>query len=274
MKVEIVNWEKYNPRPRYDVKSASWFRCQNNFVTDPDFFDLSNDQKMIWIYLCCEASAKMAASIKINPNLIASILKVDATVVRSTLEAYENTGLIKCSPRTSSESAANPPRVRGESAASPPEKAALRNGTERNERNEHKSPPTEDSSEPAGFRPTPRDLASLWNELRAPAQPAVNLALLKPGSRRWTWAKARLGDNPDLDYWRQVVGRIAKSSFCRGENNRRDGAKPWIASLDFLLRPDTHIKAMEGQYDDPGAVSEQSLEDRCRAIFGADYEAT
>lgn len=112
----ISSWEKYNPRKRGDTKSSSWFRCQNSFVTDPDFFDYSNDQKMIWIYLLAEASAKMSAEIKINPSLVASVLRIDTPLVIETIEAFQNSGFLTFSAdprRTSSEHAADPQRTRG-----------------------------------------------------------------------------------------------------------------------------------------------------------------
>ena len=42
--------------------------------------------------------------------------------------------------------------------------------------------------------------------------------------------------------------KIAKSSFCLGENNRN-----WRANLDWFLNPDTVTRIIEGQYDDGAA---------------------
>lgn len=83
MKVEILAWDKFNPRK--DVKTASWFRMENSFCTHPDFFDLTNDQKMIWIFLLCEASKKMRSTIKVNPGIMAAILRLETHEVRNTL---------------------------------------------------------------------------------------------------------------------------------------------------------------------------------------------
>lgn len=59
----------------------------------------------------------------------------------------------------------------------------------------------------------------------------------------------RLKENPDLDYWRGVIERIAASDFCNGKNDRG-----WKADIDFLLRPDTHVKVIEGKYDNRGGL--------------------
>lgn len=56
-------------------------------------------------------------------------------------------------------------------------------------------------------------------------------------------AKKRLDDNPDPEYWAEIVRRAAASQFCQGNNDRG-----WRMDIDFLLKPDTHIKIMEGKY--------------------------
>ena len=49
--------------------------------------------------------------------------------------------------------------------------------------------------------------------------------------------------------------RIVLSDFCNGKNDRG-----WKANFDFLLRPNTHIKAMEGAYDNrEGSKKEESF---------------
>lgn len=114
-----------------------------------------------------------------------------------------------------------------------------------------KNTPTECMSEPpvpdvpaAPSVPTPRELAVLWNGAKAAVQPAVNLATFKSGSRRWKTAMARLSFLPDLEFWRQVIERIAASPFCRGETG-----STWVANFDWLVKPETHVKVTEGQYD-------------------------
>lgn len=70
--VEIANWEKYNPRS--DVKSSSWFRMDNNFFTDPDFYGHSLVTKATWLCILASASSKMSSIIKINTKQLADIL--------------------------------------------------------------------------------------------------------------------------------------------------------------------------------------------------------
>lgn len=52
----------------------------------------------------------------------------------------------------------------------------------------------------------------------------------------------RWNEKPDLDYWVTTIKRMAASEFCTGKTG-------WTADLDFLLRPDSHVKINEGKYD-------------------------
>ena len=44
--------------------------------------------------------------------------------------------------------------------------------------------------------------------------------------------------------WAVIIKRLDDSDFCNGINDRK-----WKASFDFLIKPETHLKAMEGTYD-------------------------
>lgn len=61
--------------------------------------------------------------------------------------------------------------------------------------------------------------------------------------------KARLRDCGGIAGWRIAMDRVRSSPFLRGDNDRG-----WRASLDFLLKPESFAKLMEGAYDPaPGA---------------------
>lgn len=68
MVIEIVNYEKYNPRK--DQKNYTWFRFENNFF-DPDndnFFNLNPQERLAWLYLLCKASKQNKGKIEILPD--------------------------------------------------------------------------------------------------------------------------------------------------------------------------------------------------------------
>jgi len=68
---------------------------------------------------------------------------------------------------------------------------------------------------------------------------------LTQGSLRCKSANSRWGEMPNDEYWISVINRINLSRFCRGSNDRY-----WRADFDFLVRPGTHHKVLEGKYDD------------------------
>lgn len=82
-------------------------------------------------------------------------------------------------------------------------------------------------------------LRVLWNE-RIPEQLPACLELTP---KRATMAAARLRARP-LAEWAGIIDRIIRSTFCLGLNDRG-----WVANFDWLLRPDTAVKVLEGQYD-------------------------
>lgn len=88
--------------------------------------------------------------------------------------------------------------------------------------------------------PHPIELLKLWNQVADPALPrAQDLT-----DTRHKHATARLRERPALDQWRGIVERINTSDFCRGQNDRG-----WVASFDWMLKPDTPVKVLEGKYD-------------------------
>ncbi len=54
IRLSVCDWEKYNGRT--DVKVKSWFRFQNNFFDNNKINNLSIEEKLIFIWLLCEAS--------------------------------------------------------------------------------------------------------------------------------------------------------------------------------------------------------------------------
>ena len=63
--------------------------------------------------------------------------------------------------------------------------------------------------------------------------------------KRRTAIRARWRDPWWRENWQDAIRRTRESSFCAGENDRG-----WTANLDWMLRPDTATKVLEGEYDD------------------------
>lgn len=100
----------------------------------------------------------------------------------------------------------------------------------------HSTP--QNTTEEAGARPV--QLQEVWNRDAHPALPRWS----EMPAGREKKARARLKEKP-LAVWAQVIERINASTFLRGETDRG-----WKAGPDWLLKPDTAAKVLEGQYDD------------------------
>lgn len=92
-------------------------------------------------------------------------------------------------------------------------------------------------------------LSELWNTYcgKLPKVRGVNQSRMKK-------IRARLLEEPNEDYWIQVIQRIADSKFCNGQNEHS-----WVASFDFLIQPETHLKAIEGKYDNRELKSKRPM---------------
>ena len=95
--------------------------------------------------------------------------------------------------------------------------------------------------------PTPEELQTLWNGLKAAEQPVWD----ELSKKRRALAKARLEERPlhGTRGWDAVIARIAASSFARGLVLGSNG-NTWIAGPDWLLQADVAAKVLEGKYDD------------------------
>lgn len=95
----------------------------------------------------------------------------------------------------------------------------------------------------AGFKillGRPKLLQELWNDRAHRSLPRW----LETSKARKAAADARIREHPTFEHWAQVIERINASRFCLGENDRG-----WRASPDWLLKPDTGAKVLEGKYD-------------------------
>lgn len=102
--------------------------------------------------------------------------------------------------------------------------------------------------------PEPADLQAVWNAHKAKEMPQWTET---PKARKKA-ARARLEERPDLGAWETIVKRLAESKFARGLVPGSSGSY-WIADPDFLLRPDSAAKILEGKYDERGPKPAQPV---------------
>lgn len=100
-------------------------------------------------------------------------------------------------------------------------------------------------------------LSVLWNEWVKP--PFRKVTAITPG--RSKAMGELLAQNSQRGYWIEVLKKIENSKFLRGENS-----SGFVANFDWLLKPDTHVKVMEGNYDSASGDDENQIE-RVRALI-------
>jgi len=93
------------------------------------------------------------------------------------------------------------------------------------------------------------DLMEMWNAAAAHFGMRMAQSIGDVGSPRYRRITNLLKRHPSRAYWAGVIDRITQSGFCKGAIPGRDG-REWRADFDFLTRLETHIKVLEGKYDD------------------------
>jgi hypothetical protein len=221
MKIEINNWDKYNPRK--DVKSSSWFRLENSFLQD--MFSLNSDAKCVFIALMSSASAKNKSCVSVNRDLIAALLCIAPDSVKSALDKLCELKLISDVTDTNVDGNAIP-------VSSPYGRTDGRT----DERTTTSASAEGDSQQEAKL--TPRQLADIWNANKGDLPEVKRL-----GGKRERSARARLKENSDPEFWKAIVTMAATTPFFTGRNDRK-----WVANFDWLLRESTLNNALEGNY--------------------------
>lgn len=83
---------------------------------------------------------------------------------------------------------------------------------------------------------------------------------LLPGNPRvrfWTasrrgYLRARWLEDPkrqSLDWWRRYFEHVSRSPFLTGKTNGRGDQPPFVATLEWLVKPSNMVKVIEGNYD-------------------------
>lgn len=216
--IKVVNWDKYNPRS--DRGGFSWFRLDNQFFLHMrQRKGLSADATVLMSFLLAEASSQNGAEFKLRPKFASEIIGRKINEIENALRELETSGeiTIKRLEAASTLTDGRTDETDGRDETGQEVDGALR------------------ASSPGGL---PR-LAVIWNGLRGNLPEVRGVS----GTRR-KHAEARWREKPDANYWAEVIDRIQKSPFCTGSNDRG-----WRADFDFLIRPETRHKVLEGKYD-------------------------
>jgi len=233
MIVKIKNWDKFNPRK--DVKSASWFRMENDFLTDPDIYGQSMPVKLVWIHILSQASKKNCETVKLNILMAAGEVGCDETEVGKAVDYLTSINSLE---KVSHD------RIRSDPAGS----GRKRTATGRNETNV-----TNVTNEKAivGLAPDPSPKSDfeifgrIWNEFAG----LKNLSSIKSISKgRKTKLAARIYEGLTPDKYVEMLEAAALQPFLMGRNDRG-----WKLSFDWTMANEENgLKALEGKYKGTG----------------------
>lgn len=83
-----------------------------------------------------------------------------------------------------------------------------------------------------------------WNETRRGYLRARWREKAKPNGRTQGYATVEQG----LAFWRRFFGYCAESKFLTGQADGKPGRPPFVADLEWLMRPTNFAKVIEGRY--------------------------
>lgn len=231
MLIEIINWEKYNPK-RSDCKSTSWLRLENTFWQDHKFFRLDNHGKMVWIALLSAASTAQTNIVDIDTELIGAMLKITNKKVLESIEFLEQKQCVRVQQKLRSAHVyahvTDAPREREEIVA-------LRTNERTNERNERTDETIVVSDE---TNITPEIIFDAWNKNRTSLPEAKSLTTTRRNKILEQFKKS--SEYKLLDHWLHAIKGFTSSDFCLNE---------WRPGFDDLLDEGKRMRAIEGKYD-------------------------
>lgn len=213
---------------RKDVKKPSWFALDNRILEDSKLFDLSDSEWKALIYIFSQASQQGSENVRLNYAHATRVCGISKKTLDSAISRLSDAGVTRT--------------LRERHADVTPQDRTRQDKTEQDKR--------ESAAEPL------HPLIELWNEN------CGDLAKVKKSNKaRNRKAGDRWPENSP-DEWLEIIRRIANSSFCNGKSDRG-----WVATFDWLLQPDTHLKVAEGKYDNREGSS--SSDDFWKNLEGA-----
>jgi hypothetical protein len=230
--VKFKNWYKYQNNKKSGsgalVEKTSWFKFYNQTIFNEVFTELDDAEFKVFIFSLCQASLNFNKGYyRYNSRVHTAVCGVVENTFSRALKKLKRLRVIELRAD------------RGCYADVPSDYPRLEEiRLEENRREEYVD------------KVDPSALFSLWNE-KAKNLPKAN----KLSAQRRRHAKSRLLENPDIAYWGEVISRMADSKFCNGA-----GSTGWIADFDFFLKPETHLRVMEGKYDDRGSSNIQKTD--------------
>jgi hypothetical protein len=222
--VTVKNFHKYNPPKNY--ATTKWVKIDTRILEDPKVAELKPTAKLLYFAIILECGKQQQSRCTFNTRLMSTMCSLRVDHLHLCANDLEQLQLLTIEKSKSD-------KIREDKIRKDTSKEVL-----------------VVSAKKAKSDPCPyQDLIKLWAE-KCPKLPQVRTLT----EARKKHLRSRWRENSDLTIWSDVLDRISKSKFCNGDNDRG-----WCADIDFLLRPDTITKVLEGKYDSKEKVTDDAL---------------
>mgnify|MGYP000992233622 CR=1 FL=1 len=234
--LKFKNWGEYQKR-HGGIKNPIWFSFANDFATNKNFHSFSDSERLIFIYLLCEASKENDnGQLSIDIDHFSYITKNKTKDILSCIEKLKEKQILEDRDRDAIGTRSDPVQ---NAITTGQDKTGQDNTSSEN--SSHRS----EEKHPEGIKLKPSDLVDLWNDLKHESLPGV--MGLSPD--REIKARARLKVYPDPDPWEKAMQMINNSKFLTGKTPPREGIKKtWKATFDWLIKPGNLERILEGTY--------------------------
>lgn len=102
--LKFQNWDKHQVRK--DYRRPHWFALSNDFPLDPKLFEFTNEEKLVLIFLLCEASKQnKLGEVEIHPEHWCRIVGISSKLLSQALEKIES---VQIAYRTGTDPVQNP----------------------------------------------------------------------------------------------------------------------------------------------------------------------
>ena len=101
IKIEVINWKKYNPYATAKNKNTYWFALGNKFLGDLAFANFNSEEKLTFIYMLCYASQVNRNPFNLNVKTFLSLANIPRESLVSCLRKLIEEQVVKVNRRQS-----------------------------------------------------------------------------------------------------------------------------------------------------------------------------
>jgi hypothetical protein len=241
VELEILKWFEYTKRKDYDQRK--WFAFNVDTLVHPDFFGINGDEFKAYCWIISVAYKVGNPVIRLHIKHTSNLLHINEAAIKSCILKLSVKRWKLLAPIGSD-------RIRNASVTDPyPREEKRREEKIRKEKKRKDKKREEKKRECMSTASTAphqmHELAVLWNIH------VTNLSKVKLTSELRNKKISLVWKNHSVDEWIIILSKLNESNFCCGKNDRG-----WVATFDWLIKPDTSFRIFEGKYDNRGSVAQ------------------